>query len=79
MLIFPVLREVYRLHRDRLMLWSHKPIFYSTQLSGIPDYIVAQRSPLGKEVFDRPYLIAVEANKVAVGSVRLELSRKILR
>ncbi|MEG4037206.1 hypothetical protein QUA03_25690, partial [Microcoleus sp. S36b_A4] len=32
-------------------------------LSGIPDYILAKRSPLGTVVFDKPYFILVEAKK----------------
>ncbi|MGB0561277.1 MAG: hypothetical protein ACPGVO_05685 [Spirulinaceae cyanobacterium] len=62
-LIFPVLREVYRHHRDRLTLWSHKRIRYDDQLCGTPDYLIAQRSPLGKQVLTQPYFATVEAKK----------------
>ncbi|NER33298.1 MAG: hypothetical protein F6J93_04365 [Oscillatoria sp. SIO1A7] len=62
-IIFPVLKEAYRNHRDRLALWSHKAIAYDEQLSGTPDYILAKRSPLGKQVFEKPYLVAIEAKK----------------
>jgi hypothetical protein len=32
-------------------------------LSGFPEYILAKRSPLGKVVFDKPYLLLVEAKQ----------------
>ncbi len=62
-IIFPVLREVYRSYRDKFTLWSHKTITYNEQLSGQPDYLLAKRSPLGKEVFEQPFFVAVEAKK----------------
>lgn len=62
-IVFPILREVYRSYRDKLMLWSHKALVYDAKLSGIPDYILAKRSPLGKQVFERPFFVAVEAKK----------------
>ncbi|NET54837.1 MAG: hypothetical protein F6K47_01095 [Symploca sp. SIO2E6] len=62
-IIFPVLREVYRGYRKEFTLWSHKAITYDEKLSGIPDYILAKRSPLGKEIFDQPFLVTVEAKK----------------
>lgn len=61
--IFPILKEVYRNHRDRLTLWSHKPLTYDEQLCGVPDYIVASRSPLGRAVFEMPYFVAIEAKR----------------
>ena len=62
-IIFPVLKEAYRNYRDRFALWSHKAIAYDEQLSGTPDYILAKRSPLGKQVFEKPYLVAIKAKK----------------
>ena len=50
-IIFPVLKEVYRHYRDEFTLWSHKTITYDEKISGMPDYILAKRSPLGKEIF----------------------------
>ena len=32
-------------------------------LSGYPEYVLARRSPLGKVVFDKPYLLIVEAKQ----------------
>ncbi len=62
-LIYPTLKEVYKHHKERFSLWSHQPISFNEKLCGIPDYIVAKRSPLGKFVFDQPYIIVVEAKR----------------
>jgi hypothetical protein len=62
-LIFPMLRDVWRHYYDTLTLWSHQPIAYDTDLSGIPDYLVARRSPLGPFVLDQPYLLIMEAKR----------------
>ncbi|OKH43107.1 hypothetical protein NIES2101_31285 [Calothrix sp. HK-06] len=62
--VFPILREVYRSYRVNFTLWSHKTLTYDINLTGIPDYILAKKSPLGKEVFEKPFLIiAVEAKR----------------
>ena len=63
MILFPILSTVYRQHYQKLSLWSHKAITYDDRLTGIPDYILAKRSPLGKVVLDQPYFVAVEAKK----------------
>jgi len=62
-LIYPTLKEVYKHHKENFSLWSHQPISFNEKLCGIPDYIVAKRSPLGKFVFDQPYIIVVEAKR----------------
>ncbi|WP_414624644.1 hypothetical protein [Calothrix sp. CCY 0018] len=62
-IIFPVLKELYRSYRDQFTLWSHKALVYDDKLSGIPDYLLAKKSALGKEVFERPFFVAVEAKK----------------
>lgn len=36
---------------------------YDEKLCGVPDYILAKRSPLGTVVFDKPYFVLVEAKK----------------
>jgi hypothetical protein len=63
MIIFPILAEVYYHHRQKFVLWSHKILTYDAQLTGIPDYTLAKRSPLGKVIWDKPYFVAVEAKK----------------
>jgi hypothetical protein len=62
-LLYPTLREVWREFTLTLALWSHQTVRYDDVLSGIPDYIIARRSLHGKIVFDKPYLLLVEAKK----------------
>lgn len=62
-LIYPVLKEVWKRYRHKFILWSHQALSYDAKLSGFPEYILAKRSPLGKVVFDQPYLILVEAKQ----------------
>jgi hypothetical protein len=63
MIIFPILKEVWKNFSQKLMLWSHKSINYSKELNGIPDYLIARYSKLGKVVLDKPLLAVVEAKK----------------
>ncbi|OQW92794.1 MAG: hypothetical protein BWK78_00475 [Thiotrichaceae bacterium IS1] len=62
-LIYPILREIWKAYKTDFMLWSHHPLEEGDELSGIPDYLIAKRSPLGKIIFDQPYFIVVEAKK----------------
>ncbi|BAY07499.1 hypothetical protein [Calothrix sp. NIES-2098] len=62
-LIYPVLKEVWKLYRTKFILWSHQSLNYDEKLSGFPEYILAKKSPLGKVVFDKPYFILVEAKQ----------------
>jgi hypothetical protein len=62
-LIFPILKEVWKAYRQKFVLWSHEPLRYDETLSGVPDYTLAKRSRLGSIVFDRPYLLVVEAKQ----------------
>lgn len=62
MVIFPILREVWIHFTEKLLLWSHKSIGKETEMSGIPDYILAKRSHLGR-VMDLPLLVMIEAKK----------------
>jgi len=61
--IYPIIREVWKTYKKDLMLWSHHSLNYNEKLSGVPDYILAQRSPLGKVVFERPFFVVVEAKR----------------
>jgi hypothetical protein len=63
LLIFPLLREVYKPHAHQCSLWIQKPLTYDDKLTGTTDYLVSARSPLGKTVVATPLLIAVEAKK----------------
>jgi len=62
-LIAPILTEAWYNYKDNFLLWSHQTLIYDEDLSGIPDYILAQKSPLGKIVFDKPFLAAMEAKR----------------
>jgi hypothetical protein len=44
-------------------LWSHKFIAADSILSGTPDYIIAKRSELGKNVLGRPLVLVAEAKQ----------------
>ena len=59
-IIYPVLVEVWRQYASKLLLWSHQPLNYDENLSGIPDYMVAQRSSRGKIILEKPYLIILK-------------------
>ena len=62
-LIAPILTETWYSYKEIFLLWSHQALTYDENLSGVPDYIIAQKSPLGKIVFDKPFFVAVEAKK----------------
>lgn len=62
-LIYPVLKEVWKIYSSKFTLWSHQFLNCDQNLSGYPEYILARRSPLGKVVFDKPYFILVEAKQ----------------
>ena len=62
-LIYPILKEVWKPYRDKLTLWSHQSLVYDEDLSGVPDYTVAQRNPLSTIIFDKPYFLTVEAKQ----------------
>ena len=62
-LIYPVLKEVWKQYRQHFILWSHHFLTDEASLSRFPEYILARRSPLGKVVFDKPYLLLLEAKQ----------------
>lgn len=62
MIIFPILKSVWKNFTEKLLLWSHKGIGKESENSGIPDYIIAKRSHLGR-VMDLPLLVMIEAKK----------------
>jgi hypothetical protein len=62
-LIYPILKAAWRPFSKDLALWSHQPIEFNEELSGIPDYLISRRSELGKIVLDFPLLAVVEAKK----------------
>jgi hypothetical protein len=61
-IIYPVLQDVWKVYRKELFLWSHTGIEADDALTGIPDYLIAQKSEYGR-VLGLPLLTTVEAKK----------------
>jgi hypothetical protein len=61
--IYPVLREACKSFIQEYSLWSHKSIAADDVLTGTPDYVVAKRSQLGKNVLDFPLVLVAEAKQ----------------
>jgi hypothetical protein len=61
--IYPILREACKSFIQGYSLWSHKSIAADDILTGTPDYIIAKRSPLGKNVLDLPLVLIAEAKQ----------------
>jgi hypothetical protein len=62
-LIYPILKQAWKSYADVLAIWSQPALNYTKELSGIPDYLIAKRSPLGRIVLDLPYIAVVEAKR----------------
>lgn len=62
-IIYPILKEIWKIYASKFILWSHKYLNFDANLSGFPEYILARKSPLGKIIFDKPYFVLVEAKK----------------
>lgn len=61
--IFPILREIYKDYTENYGLWIKKAITYDEILNGTPDYLVATKSELGITVVGTPLIMMVEAKK----------------
>ncbi len=61
--IYPILREACKSFIREYSLWSHKSIAADPILTGTPDYIIAKRSQLGKNVLDFPLVLVAEAKQ----------------
>ncbi len=61
-IIYPILREVWMRH-EKLEVWSHIPIQVDEELSGVPDYLIARKSPRGFQRLEIPLLAIVEAKR----------------
>jgi hypothetical protein len=61
--IYPILKEVWKNYCTQFVLWSHQALNYDEKLNGFPEYILAQKSPLGKLVFAQPYFVLIEAKQ----------------
>ncbi len=62
-IIAPILWEIWRHYYKSFLLWSHQPLYWDEQLSGVPDYLLARRSPRGKVLLEPPYLMLIEAKR----------------
>jgi hypothetical protein len=62
-LLFPLLREAIKPYTKVLGLWSHVGLYRGPELLGVPDYIIAKRSPLSQRVMETPYVMIMEAKK----------------
>ncbi|MDM8522138.1 hypothetical protein QUF80_02100 [Desulfococcaceae bacterium HSG8] len=61
-LIYPLLREIWMRH-PRLQIWSHVSIQADEELTGVPDYLIAGKSPQGLGEIEIPMLSVIEAKK----------------
>ncbi|MFZ2726370.1 MAG: hypothetical protein WAX77_08980 [Methylococcaceae bacterium] len=62
-IIFPLLREVYKYYADYFALWIQKSIYFDAHLSGVPDYVISKKSSYGKLYLEMPLVAIVEAKK----------------
>jgi predicted ester cyclase len=59
-LLFPILREVWKSYREELSLFTHEELEFDDDLKGVPDYFVCKVTEYGR-IPDVPYLLVVEA------------------
>jgi hypothetical protein len=59
-LLFPILREVWKTYREDLSLFTHEGLEFDDDLSGTPDYFVCKVTEFGR-IPDVPYLLVMEA------------------
>jgi hypothetical protein len=62
-LIYPLLKEAWKLYTDIFSLWSHQSLEDNEGFLRVPDYMISKRSELGKIIFDFPLLAVIEAKK----------------
>jgi len=62
-IIFPILREIYKNYYKKISLWVQKSITYNEKLNGTPDYVISKKSELGKTMLEFPLVIVAEAKK----------------
>lgn len=62
-IIFPILREIYKSYYQTISLWVQKAIAYDKKLNGTPDYMISKKSELGKTMLEFPLVIIAEAKK----------------
>lgn len=62
-ILYPILKETFKRYDDTLMIWANRTISYGKELGGMPDYLIAKQSHLGKVIFGKPLMAVVEAKK----------------
>ena len=62
-LLFPLMREALKPYSAVLGIWSHVGLYRGEELLGVPDYIIAKRSPLSLRVMETPHALIMEAKK----------------
>ena len=60
-LLFPILREVWKPYSSELALFTHEGLTFDDDLTGTPDYFVCKVSEFGQTIPDTPYLLIAEA------------------
>lgn len=60
-LLFPILREVWKPYSDDLALFTHEGLTFDDDLTGTPDYFVCKVSEYGQTIPDVPILLIAEA------------------
>jgi hypothetical protein len=60
-LLFPILREVWKPYSKDLALFTHEALTFDDDLTGTPDYFVCKVSEYGQTIPDVPYLLVAEA------------------
>lgn len=60
-LLFPILREIWKPYSKDLALFTHERLSFDDDLTGVPDYFVCKVSEYGQTIPDTPYLLIAEA------------------
>lgn len=63
LVIFPVIREVYKNYSNQAALWIQKSFVASGKLHGTPDYMLSRQSELGKTILETPLVLIIEAKR----------------
>lgn len=59
-ILFPILREVWKPYAGELSLFSHESFEFDDDLKGVPDYFVCRKSEYGQTIPEVPYLLVME-------------------
>ncbi len=61
--ISPILLAAWKRYFSEFLIWVERPIQFGADLSGVPDYVISRRSPMGKIFFEHPHIAIVEAKR----------------